>query len=84
MTKLEYIRTAVDTSKLTREELASLFRISRNSLCRWLQGCPIRNEVSLDYAYFRAQQIIRAVACGKLPVPKGTIDRADQIYNALK
>ena len=84
MTNIELIKYAVEKAGITREEAASLMRITRNTLYRWFEGKPSRNKIIEEYAVFQAKKLIAAVAVGKLPLIKSTANRSAVIQDALK
>ena len=84
MTNIEYIKTAIETSGITREEAASLMRITRNTLYRWFEGKPSRNKIIEEYAVFQAKKLLQAAGAGKLPLIKSTYNRMNAIQDALK
>lgn len=84
MTNIELIKEAVEKSGITREEAASLMRITRNTLYRWFEGKPSRNKIIEEYAVFRAKKLLLAVGAGKLPLTKNRAHRGWAISEALK
>ena len=84
MTNIEFIKIAVEHSGITREEAASLMRITRNTLYRWFEGKPSRNKIIEEYAVFQAKKLLQAVGAGKLPLVKNRTNRSWAISEALK
>jgi len=84
MTNIELIKEAVEKSGVTREEAASLMRVSRNTLYRWFEGNPCRNKIIEEYAVFQAKKLLVAFAAGTLPLVKNSADRMRAIQDALK
>ena len=84
MTNIELIKYAIEQSGVTREEAASLMRITRNTLYRWFEGKPSRNKIIEEYAVFQAKKLLQAVGAGKLPLVKNRTNRSCAISEALK
>ena len=84
MTNVEIIKEAIEKSGITREEAASLMRITRNTLYRWFEGKPSRNKIIEEYAVFQAKKLLLAVRDGKLPLVKNANNRFGAIHEALK
>lgn len=80
---IELIEEAIIKADLTREEAASLFRVTRNTLYRWLQGKPIRNKMMEEFAVYTAKRILNAVAQKKLPLSGGRVDKLGDIKKIL-
>jgi transcriptional regulator with XRE-family HTH domain len=84
MGNIELVKEAIEKSGITREEAASLMRITRNTLYRWFEGKPSRNKIIEEYAVFQAKKLLLAVGAGRLPLVKNTANRFGAIHDALK
>ena len=77
------IKTAIAEAELTREEAATLMRVTRNTLYRWFQGKPVRNLVSLEYALYTAKRLQAAVKQLKLPLPGNRADKLAEVKKII-
>jgi len=84
MGNIELIKDALEKTGITRDEAASLMRITRNTLYRWFDGKPSRNKIIEEFAVFQAKKLLAAFAAGTLPLVKNSADRMRAIQDALK
>ena len=83
MAPLEMLQEAITKADLTREEAATLIRVTRNTLYRWFQGKPARNLVSFDYATYIARRILAAVDLHELPLPASRANKLSEVKKII-
>ena len=74
---------AIEEAGLTKQEAATLMRITRSTLYRWVVGYPVRNEVSLEYALYVAKRLRAAVTQLKLPLPGSRVDKISEVKKII-
>lgn len=66
--KVEYIFKAREVAEVTYTDFAKLTRISRETLYRWRNGAPAKDELRLGIALTYAVRFEKACRAGLLPL----------------
>lgn len=83
MANIDTIKSAIEKADITREEAAVLMRVTRNTLYRWFQGKPVRNELSMEYALYTAKRLLTAVDLHLLPLPGSRADKISEVKQII-